>query len=249
MAPLLELRKVRKRYRDMVVIPKLTVAVEVGDFVGVIGPNGAGKTTLFGLIAGNLRCDAGEIYFDGQDITRLSADARCRIGIGRTFQIPQPFHGMTVFENALVAATFGAGLRGRSAEVRAREALSRCGLDRFGDLPAGRLALLQRKRLELSRALATEPRLLLLDEVAGGLTDAEVSELVELVTAIHKAGVTVVWVEHVVHALVSTADRMLVLAEGRLLGDGGPKSVLESREVRDVYLGSDLDEQSSHVKH
>jgi branched-chain amino acid transport system ATP-binding protein len=243
MPSLLELRHVSKRYRDMVVIPDLTVAVEVGDFVGVIGPNGAGKTTLFGLIAGNLLCDGGQIYFDGQDVTRLSADARCRIGIGRTFQIPQPFHGMTVFENALVAATFGAGLPGRRAELRAREALSRCGLEGLGDVPAGRLALLQRKRLELSRALATEPRLLLLDEVAGGLTDAEVSELVELVLAIHKTGVTVLWIEHLMHALVSSADRMLVLAEGRLLGDGGPRSILKSREVRDVYLGSELDEE------
>jgi branched-chain amino acid transport system ATP-binding protein len=249
MSPLLELHNVSKRYRDMVVIPELTVAVAVGDFVGVIGPNGAGKTTLFGLISGNLRCDGGEIHFDGQDITRLSADARCRIGIGRTFQIPQPFQGMTVFENALVAATFGAGLRGRSAELRAREALSQCGLDRFGDLPAGRLALLQRKRLELSRALATEPRLLLLDEVAGGLTDAEVGELVELVSAIHKTGVTILWIEHLLHALVSSADRMLVLAEGRLLGDGGPQSVLKNREVRDVYLGSDLDERGGNVEH
>ena len=242
MSSLLELRNVSKRYRDMVVIPGLTVAVDKADFVGVIGPNGAGKTTLFGLISGNLNCDGGQILLDGEDITRLSADERCRIGIGRTFQIPQPFHGMTVFENALVASTFGAGLRGRLAELRAQEALSLCGLDLLGDLPAGRLALLHRKRLELSRALATEPRLLLLDEVAGGLTDAEVSELVELVSAIHRTGVTVIWIEHLVHALVSAADRLLVLSEGRLLGDGGPKTVLETREVRDVYLGSELDE-------
>ena len=249
MSALLDLRNVSKRYRDMVVIPELSVAVEAGEFVGVIGPNGAGKTTLFGLISGNLRCDTGHIFFDGQDVTQLSADARCRAGVGRTFQIPQPFHGMTVFENALVAATFGAGLQGRSADARAREALSCCGLDRLGDVPAGRLTLLQRKRLELSRALATEPRILLLDEVAGGLTDAEVNELIELVTAIHKTGVTVIWIEHLVHALVSSADRLLVLAEGRLLGDGGPKSVLNSREVRDVYLGSDLEQGGDDVKH
>jgi branched-chain amino acid transport system ATP-binding protein len=249
MAALLELHGVSKRYRDMVVIPDLTLTVRVGEFVGVIGPNGAGKTTLFGLISGNLRCDAGKVLFDGQDVTGLGADARCRIGIGRTFQIPQPFQGMTVFENALVAATFGAELRGRQAQLRAREALKQCGLDNLGNLLAGQLTLLQRKRLELSRAVATGPRLLLLDEVAGGLTDAEVGELLELVTAIHQSGVTVIWVEHLVHALVSSADRLLVLAEGRLLGDGGPEQVMNSREVRNVYLGSELDEQVPHVKH
>ena len=163
--------------------------------------------------------------------------------------IKQLFPQMTVFENALVAATFGAGLHGKRAEQKAREALVRCGLERLGDTAAGRLTLLQRKRLELSRALATEPRLLLLDEVAGGLTDAEVAELLELVTAIHRAGVTVIWIEHLVHALVSSADRLLVLSEGRLLGDGAPSAVMSSREVRDVYLGSDLDEQASHAAH
>jgi branched-chain amino acid transport system ATP-binding protein len=249
MAALLELHGISKRYRDMVVIPDLTLTVRVGEFVGVIGPNGAGKTTLFGLISGNLRCDAGKVLFDCQDVTGLGADARCRIGIGRTFQIPQPFQGMTVFENALVAATFGAELRGRQAQLRAREALKLCGLDNLGNLLAGQLTLLQRKRLELSRAVATGPRLLLLDEVAGGLTDAEVGELLELVTAIHQSGVTVIWVEHLVHALVSSADRLLVLAEGRLLGDGGPEQVMNSREVRNVYLGSELDQQVPHVKH
>jgi branched-chain amino acid transport system ATP-binding protein len=249
MTALVELRNVSKRYRDMVVIPGLTLTVRVGEFVGVIGPNGAGKTTLFGLISGNLDCDSGRVLFDGQDVTDLGADARCRAGIGRTFQIPQPFQGMTVFENALVAATFGAGLRGKKAHSRAREALAQCGLDRLGDLPAGRLTLLQRKRLELSRAIATEPRLLLLDEVAGGLTDAEVGELLELVTAIHESGVTVIWIEHLVHALVSSADRLLVLAEGKLLSDGGPDAVLHSQEVRDVYLGSDLDDEAPHAQH
>lgn len=249
MTALVELQSVSKRYRDMVVIPGLTLTVRVGEFVGVIGPNGAGKTTLFGLISGNLRCDSGRVRFDGQDVTDLGADARCRIGIGRTFQIPQPFEGMTVFENALVAATFGAGLRGKQAQFKAREALARCGLEHLGDQPSGRLLLLQRKRLELARAVATEPRLLLLDEVAGGLTDAEVGELLDLVTAIHSSGVTVIWIEHLVHALVSSADRLLVLAEGRLLGDGGPHTVLGSQEVRDVYLGSELDERVSDAQH
>ena len=134
MTALLELRDVSKRYRDMVVIPGLTLGVQAGEFVGVIGPNGAGKTTLFGLISGNLRCDSGAVYLDGEDVTALGADARCRAGVGRTFQIPQPFQGMTVFENALVAATFGAALRGKQAEQKAREALVRCGLEHLGGI-------------------------------------------------------------------------------------------------------------------
>jgi branched-chain amino acid transport system ATP-binding protein len=247
--PLLELRQVGKRFRDMFVIPELTLSVEPGEFVGVIGPNGAGKTTLFGLISGNLACNGGSVLLDGKDITALGADARCRAGIGRTFQIPQPFQGLTTYENALVAAAFGAGLHGHDAETLAVEALVQCGLEALGDQPAGRLTLLQRKRLELARAIATRPRLLLLDEVAGGLTDSEVGELLDLVKAIHRSGVTVIWIEHLVHALVSVADRMLVLAEGRLIGDGSPDAVLRNQEVRDVYLGSDLDDEVHHAAH
>jgi branched-chain amino acid transport system ATP-binding protein len=245
----IETARLCKNFGGLVVADAIDFRLDRGARHALIGPNGAGKTTLFGLISGNLRCDSGRVRFDGQDVTDLGADARCRIGIGRTFQIPQPFEGMTVFENALVAATFGAGLRGKQAQFKAREALARCGLEHLGDQPAGRLLLLQRKRLELARAVATEPRLLLLDEVAGGLTDAEVGELLDLVTAIHSSGVTVIWIEHLVHALVSSADRLLVLAEGRLLGDGGPHAVLGSQEVRDVYLGSELDERVSDAQH
>jgi len=247
--PLLELRQVSKRFRDMFVIPELTLSVEAGEFVGVIGPNGAGKTTLFGLISGNLACNGGSVWLEGRDVTQLGAERRCRAGIGRTFQIPLPFLGMTVYENALVAATFGAGLRGPEAEAQAVDALAQCGLDGLGDQRAGRLTLLQRKRLELARAIATRPRLLLLDEVAGGLTEGEVEELLDLVTAIRRSGVTVIWIEHLVHALVSVVDRLLVLAEGRLLGDDAPHAVLGNQQVRDVYLGSDLDEEVPHALH
>lgn len=246
---LLELRGVSKRFRDMVVIPDLTLSVNAGEFVGVIGPNGAGKTTLFGLISGTLTSDTGHVALDGVDLTSLGADARCRAGIGRTFQVPQPFLGLTAYENALVAATFGGGLSGSDAETTAVEAIHQCGLEAFGDRPAGSLTLLQRKRLELARAIATAPRLLLLDEVAGGLTDGEVGELLSLVSAIHRTGVTVIWIEHLVHALVSVAQRMLVLAEGKLIGDGEPEAMLRDREVRDVYLGSELDDEVAHAAH
>jgi branched-chain amino acid transport system ATP-binding protein len=246
---LLELRRVSKRYGVMLVVPDLTLAVEEGDFVGVIGPNGAGKTTVFGLISGGLRCDAGEVLLDGIDVTAMRANQRCRAGIGRTFQIPQPFQGMTTYENALVAATFGAGLRGRQAEMLARRSIERCGLEAVADTLAARLTLLQRKRLELARAIATRPRLLLLDEVAGGLTDGEMSQLLQLIISIHQSGVTVLWIEHLVHALVSAADRLVVLADGKLLSDGDPGSVMKDRAVRETYLGSDLDEEAKHAEH
>ena len=248
---LLELRQVRKSYGDNLVIKGIDLAVREGEFVGVIGPNGAGKSTAFGLIAGHLRCDEGSVWLDGVNVTALGADERCRAGIGRTFQIPQPFGGMTVFENALVASTFGAGLRGRWSDIAAREALQRCGLLAVADRPATSLGLLQRKRLEVARALATAPQVLLLDEVGGGLTDAEVHELLDLVREIHSQGVTVLWIEHLVHALVSVAKRLVVLAEGAVLADGLPQEVINSRHVRETYLGSelDLDAEVIHVAH
>ena len=162
---LLELRDISKRYGDMVVIPKLSLSVEEGEFIGVIGPNGAGKSTMFGLISGSTRCDSGSVFLDGKDVTALDAAERCRAGIGRTFQIPQPFEGMTAYENALVAATFGNGQHGHAAQAFAVDAIERCGLEAVADKLAGTLTLLQRKRLELARAIATRPRLLLLDEV------------------------------------------------------------------------------------
>jgi len=237
---LLELRQVKKAYGATPVIRGIDLAVDEGEFVGVIGPNGAGKSTAFGLIAGHLACDAGSVWLEGRDVTALGADARCRAGIGRTFQIPQPFVGMSVYENVLVAASYGAGLRGSAAARAAREALARCGLASAGNAPAGTLSLLHRKRLELARALATGPRLLLIDEVGGGLTDPEVHELLALVRDIHAQGITVLWIEHLVHALVSVAQRLVVLTEGTVLADGAPQEVIASRIVRDTYLGSEL---------
>ncbi|WP_343660772.1 ATP-binding cassette domain-containing protein [Ralstonia sp.] len=237
----------------MTIIPPLDLNVDGGEFVGVIGPNGAGKTTLFGMISGGVTCDTGSVKLSGTDLTSLGADARCRAGIGRTFQIPQPFQAMTVYENALVAATFGAGSHGHDAQSGACDALEQCGLIALGDVPAGRLTLLQRKRLEVARALATRPSVLLLDEVAGGLTEAEVAELLELVSAVNRSGVAVVWIEHLVHALVSVARRLVVLAGGVVLQDGVPQTVLRSQVVRETYLGSDLDsdleEEACHAAH
>ncbi|HEY4014891.1 MAG TPA: ABC transporter ATP-binding protein [Polyangiaceae bacterium] len=235
---LLRLDGVGKRFGRVTVAAGITLEVGAGQAVGIVGPNGAGKSSLFGLISGDLAPDSGRVLFDGADVTALDPAARCRLGVGRTYQIPRPFAGMTTFENVLLAAEQGAALRGPAASELALSTLVRTGLLRFANQPASSLTLLQRKRLEVARALATRPRLLLLDEVAGGLTDAEVAVLVEIVRGIRAGGITVVWIEHVVRALTSTVDRLLCLADGRVVADGNPGEVLASDTVKGVYLGS-----------
>jgi branched-chain amino acid transport system ATP-binding protein len=208
-----------------------------GEALGIVGPNGAGKSTLFNLIAGALPPDAGRIVFAGRDITGVPPQARCRAGIGRSHQIPHPFGNLTVFENLLVAATHGRGQAERRAVQACGEILDRCGLLALADRPGRLLTLLERKRLEMARALATGPRLLLLDEIAGGLTEAECGELVAAIRAVRESGITVVWIEHVVHALLAVADRLLVLDFGRMIAQGEPRTVMASEQVREIYMG------------
>src|SRR5690242_18677186 len=224
---LLQLEHVTKRFGRVVIAEDLSLTVGPGETVGIVGPNGAGKTSLFGLISGDLAPGAGEIRFAGRTVTRLDAAARCRLGIGRTYQVPRPFGDMTVFENVLVAAQQGGGLRRRASYAAAVAALERAGL-------------LQRKRLELARALATQPTLLLLDEVAGGLTDPEVAQLVEIVRGINAEGTTVIWIEHVVRALTALVSRLMCLAGGVFVGDGAPATVLADPAVREVFLGTEV---------
>jgi branched-chain amino acid transport system ATP-binding protein len=238
--PLLELDHVTKRFGRVVIAEDLSFSVGAGDTAGIVGPNGAGKTSLFGLISGDLSPGSGQVKFAGRTITRLDAAARCRLGIGRTYQVPRPFVDMTVFENVLVAAQQGGGLRRKASYAAAAGALERTGITAEANIPAARLGLLQRKRLEIARALATRPTLLLLDEVAGGLTDPEVTVLVEIVRGINAEGITVIWIEHVVRALTSLVSRMLCLYGGQFIGDGDPASVLANPKVREIYLGSDI---------
>jgi branched-chain amino acid transport system ATP-binding protein len=239
-SPLLELDHVTKRFGRVVIAEDLSLAVGPGDVVGIVGPNGAGKTSLFGLISGDLAPGAGEVRFAGRTVTRLDSAARCRLGVGRTYQVPRPFGDMTVFENLLVAAQQGAGLRRRASYAAAVAALERTGMSAHANTPAERLGLLQRKRLELARALATQPALLLLDEVAGGLTDPEVAQLVEIVRGINAEGTAVIWIEHVVRALTAVVSRLMCLAGGRFVGDGEPATVLAEPAVREVFLGTDV---------
>ncbi len=175
--------------------------------------------------------------FDGRDITRLSRHDRCRIGIGRTFQIPKPFVGMTVFENVLVGATHGRKMTERASYGKVIEVLDITGLQDKVNVLAGSLTLLDRKRLELARALATDPKLLLLDEIAGGLTEAEVTDLIEEIKKLRQTGVTIVWIEHIVHALLAVVDRISVIQFGRNLCEGDPREVMNSAEVQACYMG------------
>lgn len=239
-SPLLELDHVTKRFGRVVIAEDLSFTVGPGDVVGIVGPNGAGKTSLFGLISGDLSPGGGTIAFGGRPVTKLDAAARCRLGIGRTYQVPRPFTDMTVFENVLVAAQQGGGLRRKASYAAAVQALEQTDMTGEANLAAARLGLLQRKRLELARALASRPRLLLLDEVAGGLTDPEVAQLVEIVRGINAEGIAVIWIEHVVRALTATVSRLICLAGGQFVGDGEPAAVLANPAVREVFLGSEL---------
>jgi branched-chain amino acid transport system ATP-binding protein len=237
---LLAVRGVSKRFGALTVTDDLTFDVAEGDALGIVGPNGAGKTTLLNLVAGDFRPDTGSIEFEGQNITRLAAHQRCNLGIGRTSQIPRPFEGLTVFENVLVGATFGAGSRlTGSREDAAVDALERAGMLPLANRLGGALTLLERKRLELARALATKPRLLLLDEIAGGLTEPEVLALVETINDIRADGVSIVWIEHIVHALLRVVNRMMAIDYGRKLIEGDPETVMASDEVKSVYLGAE----------
>jgi branched-chain amino acid transport system ATP-binding protein len=235
--PLLELEGVSKSFGSLAVISELDLVVNEGEAVGVVGPNGAGKTTMLNLTAGNLPPDRGRISFRGEDVTRRRAHRLCRAGIARTFQVPRPFGGMTVYENVLVAATHGAG--GMDTAERVDDALRRSGLIERADVLAGSLTLLQRKRLELARAWATGPQVLLLDEIGGGLTEPELDQLVETVLDLRTTGVAIVWIEHIVHALLSVVDRLIAIAAGRKILDGDPREVMSSRELREVYLGEE----------
>jgi branched-chain amino acid transport system ATP-binding protein len=239
--PILALEKVSKRFGAIVVADALDLALAQGEALGIIGPNGAGKTTLFGIIGGTVAPDAGRVLYDGRDITAMPPARRCTMGIGRSFQIPLPFGGRSVFENLVVASAFGGGRRERDAYARCMEILERCGLAAKVNRPAASLALLDRKRLELARALATDPAVLLLDEVAGGLTERECHALIELIRGVRRSGVSIVWIEHVVHALVASIDRLLVLHNGAFIAEGDPSAVIKSPQVAEIYMGIEAD--------
>ena len=231
---------ISKSFGALKVVDNVSLAVEEHEALGILGPNGAGKTTLFNLISGDLRPDGGRVLLGGEDITGLAPHRRCRSGIGRSYQIPHPFSGMTVFENLLVAAVFGGGMTESEAGGLCSDILARVDLARRANQLAGSLTLLDRKRLELARALATRPRVLLLDEIAGGLTEHEAGALVNTIQGVRAQNVAIVWIEHVVHALLACVQRLVVLNFGALIAQGEPHAVMASPEVQRVYMGIEV---------
>jgi branched-chain amino acid transport system ATP-binding protein len=241
MPAILAFENISKRFGAVVIAEDIDLSLAQGEALGLIGPNGAGKTTLFGIATGTIAPDAGRVLFEGQNITGLKPERRCRSGIARSFQVPQPFDGMSVFENVVVAAAFGTGQSEHGVYRGCFELLEKCGLADKANRTAGALTLLDRKRLELARALATQPRVLLLDEVAGGLTDEECAVLVELIKDVRQSGVSIVWIEHIVHALLAVVDRLVVLHGGRLIANGEPEAVIQQPSVQEIYMGIPAD--------
>jgi len=235
----LRLSGVQKSFGALQVAQDITFDVPQGQALGIIGPNGAGKSTLLNLITGNIDPDQGRIEFMGRDVTKIPPMQRTLMGMGRSFQIPQPFDNISVFENVLVAACFGQNVSESVAIDPCADILEQTEMMHLANMPASKLSLLERKRLELARALATNPKLLMLDEIAGGLTDAECLSLIDTIKAIHSSGVTIIWIEHVLQALTSVVEQLLVLDFGKVIAMGEPNKIMESRNVKQVYLGID----------
>jgi branched-chain amino acid transport system ATP-binding protein len=235
---ILEAKRLTKSYGGVRVVDDLSVSLFEGEALGVVGPNGAGKTTMINLLTGIVHPDQGTVIFAGRDISGTSPDQRCHLGLGRTYQIPKPFEGMTVFENVLVGGAYGRGQSEKASYEICVRALQRTSLLPRANVLGESLSLLERKRLELARALATEPKVLLLDEIAGGLTEHEVQSLIETIKQLRSEGITIIWIEHIVHALLAVVDRLMALDFGKLIAEGDPTTVINSPEVRDVYMGS-----------
>ena len=229
---------VHKRFGALAVLDGVHLALTQSEAVGIVGPNGAGKTTLLNVLAGSLRPDAGSVVFRDRDITAKDPADRCQLGIARTHQVPRPFAGMTVFENVFVGATAGGGRSGSAAYDVSLEVLDQCALTRLANRRAEDLGLLQRKRLELARALAVGPAVLLLDEIGGGLTDAESAALVETIASLRDRGIAVLWIEHIVHVLMQVVTRLVCMDAGRIIAEGAPEAVVAQAAVIDAYLGT-----------
>lgn len=238
---MLEVQGVSKSYGPKRVVAGVSFSVAKGECLGIIGPNGAGKTTLFNALDGTVSIDQGEVRLDGRLISGLSQYQRARGGLGRAYQVPRTFVGLSVFENVLAGAMHGPGLRGQAATAEARSILDTVGLAAKANMPAGALPLLDRKRLELAKAMSVGSSSILLDEIAGGLTEEEVHQIVEIVRALRQDR-AVIWIEHIAHALMAVATRIMVLNFGEKVAEGDPANVMASKLVQEIYLGISVDD-------
>ena len=237
MTELLNVTNLTKSFGEVTAVDDLSFSMTEGEILGMMGPNGAGKTSVFNLLSGVFLPDKGKVEFRGQDITRFSASKRCKYGIGRTYQIPQPFNKLTVYENLLVSAVHGGRISEFKARDRIKEILAMVGLFEQRNQLSGGLPLLDRKALELGRAMATDPKLILLDEVAGGLTEAETEKVLSIVREINDRGVSIIWIEHILMTMAKGVDRLLVITQGSYLTSGAPEEVMNSDLVMESYLG------------
>ena len=212
------------------------------EILGIIGPNGAGKTTLFDLLTGTLKPRSGHVFFNGNDVTAYSPSKRCRMGIGRTYQVPRPFENLTVYENALVGAVNGGGRSQGEAREEVDQVLDMVGLFPTRNHLSRELRFIDRKLLDIARVLATRPSVVLLDEPAAGVAEQDFHRILDLVSTIRENGIAIVWIEHILMMMTQGVDRLLVMAEGRELLNGAPAEVLEAREVLEAYVGSEGEE-------